>query len=73
RWMEEVTIIQEEMHRTVAYCRWSAVWWKEQANMWFGLSLGLQEGLCAYTVHQALRQEGQAVHLENQWSMVGPH
>ena len=32
RWKEELLIIQEEMHRVIAFFEWRSTWWLEQAN-----------------------------------------
>ncbi|KDQ52704.1 hypothetical protein JAAARDRAFT_198051 [Jaapia argillacea MUCL 33604] len=32
RWVKEVALLDEEMHRTIEYCKWKAVWWENQAT-----------------------------------------
>ncbi|KAH8112018.1 hypothetical protein DFH11DRAFT_1512109, partial [Phellopilus nigrolimitatus] len=33
RWQEEITLVLEEMRRTLTYCDWKAAWWRDQASL----------------------------------------
>jgi hypothetical protein len=53
RWEEEVTLLQEEMRRVLAFLQWQATWWTEQGDRWEGLPPDVTAGLCAYAHRQA--------------------
>ena len=53
RWSEEFLIVQEEMHRVLAFFEWKSGWWLAQANRRGGLELLIQSGVAAYAQKQA--------------------
>ncbi|TDL14376.1 hypothetical protein BD410DRAFT_697320, partial [Rickenella mellea] len=75
RWGEEVTLVCEEMRRTLAFLEWRAVWWMSQANRrvasqsvdGLAIELGLQSGLHAYALKQAATQRALAKRFAQLW------
>ncbi|OBZ76108.1 hypothetical protein A0H81_03924 [Grifola frondosa] len=53
RWWEECQLLDEEMRRVLAFHKWQASWWKEQAHRHEDVSSELAEGLEAYAERQA--------------------
>ncbi|ESK82187.1 hypothetical protein Moror_14452 [Moniliophthora roreri MCA 2997] len=50
---EELKLLEEEMHRAIAFCYWRAQWWISQRECCKGISRHLAEGLVAYANEQA--------------------
>ncbi|TDL14821.1 hypothetical protein BD410DRAFT_845699 [Rickenella mellea] len=78
RWSEEVTLVCEEMRRTLVFLEWRAVWWEGQADRRIRsaaldmdgqcvLDFGLQSGLCAYAMKQAVTQRALAKRFAELW------
>ncbi|TDL14504.1 hypothetical protein BD410DRAFT_845964 [Rickenella mellea] len=75
RWAEEVTLVCEEMRRTLVFLEWRAVWWLSQANRraaaqsvdGHAIDLGLQSGLHAYAMKQAATQRALAKRFAQLW------
>lgn len=75
RWAEEVTLVCEEMRRTLVFLEWRAVWWEGQADRRIRSALldqhfldpGLQSGLCAYAMKQAATQRALAKRFAELW------
>ncbi|KAH8111697.1 hypothetical protein DFH11DRAFT_1512691 [Phellopilus nigrolimitatus] len=68
RWQEEITLIVEEMRRTLAYCDWKAAWWREQATVRIVSEVpALASGLQAYAEKQAVTWEGLATSFAAKW------
>lgn len=52
RWTEEVTLLQEEMRRIVAFLEWEVADWTKKAEVEKS-DLELREGKAAYAIRQA--------------------
>ncbi|KAH6904722.1 hypothetical protein BKA70DRAFT_1373432 [Coprinopsis sp. MPI-PUGE-AT-0042] len=52
-WREEVDLLEEEMRRVVAYLRWQARWWKDQADLRQDCDGSIKLGLRGYTHKQS--------------------
>ena len=53
RWKEELLIIQEEMHRVLAFFEWRSMWWLNQANRRQNLECSVKSGIKAYAYKQS--------------------
>ncbi|KAH8110267.1 hypothetical protein DFH11DRAFT_1547578 [Phellopilus nigrolimitatus] len=68
RWQEEITLVVEEMRRTLAYCDWKAAWWREQATRRTVSDVPpLASGLQACAEKQAATWEGLATSFATRW------
>lgn len=70
RWTEEVKLVYEEMHRTIAYCNFKSEWWKDRATLRRHISPELADGLAAYAAEHADLEERLAVDLDRRWSVI---
>ncbi|KAJ7118695.1 hypothetical protein C8R43DRAFT_1091016 [Mycena crocata] len=59
RWREELILLDEEMRRVLEFCTWKAEWWMDRLDSRPGVDEVLAEGLRAYALEQA--------HRENEW------
>ncbi|KAK7026145.1 hypothetical protein R3P38DRAFT_2529348 [Favolaschia claudopus] len=67
RWQEEVTLLEEEMRRTLQYLQWRSDWWKQQIGR-RGLADGPQlEGETSYALRQAAIQSTLAEGFTKEW------
>ncbi|KAK7046263.1 hypothetical protein R3P38DRAFT_2507036 [Favolaschia claudopus] len=67
RWQEEVTLLEEEMRRTLQYLQWRSDWWKQQIGR-RGLADGPQlEGETSYALRQAAIQSTLAEEFTKEW------
>ena len=53
RWQEEVLLVQEEMHRVIAFLDWKASWWQSQSQRRSDVRDDIKAGLSAYAARQA--------------------
>ncbi|KZT01710.1 uncharacterized protein LAESUDRAFT_634450, partial [Laetiporus sulphureus 93-53] len=53
RWSEECQLIEEEMHRVIAFHAYQARWWLDKIEQNPVASEEHQEGLIAYAMRQA--------------------
>ncbi|ESK83782.1 hypothetical protein Moror_13569 [Moniliophthora roreri MCA 2997] len=67
---EELLLVEEEMHRALAFCRWRAKWWTEQLERRSNLSSPLSEGLQAYAKKQSSHELQRAEQWEERWRAV---
>ncbi|KAH8115645.1 hypothetical protein DFH11DRAFT_1507356, partial [Phellopilus nigrolimitatus] len=73
RWEEEITLVVEEMRRTLVYCDWKAAWWRDQAslrNVSEGPVYGHEQvvsGIHAYAGKQAHTWEAIATSFAEKW------
>ncbi|KAH8105654.1 hypothetical protein DFH11DRAFT_1464741, partial [Phellopilus nigrolimitatus] len=68
RWQEEITLVVEEMRRTLVYCDWKAGWWREQATLRrVSEDPALAAGLQACAEKQAVIWEGLAMSFAARW------
>jgi hypothetical protein len=65
RWAEEVTLLQEELHRVLCFLRWQADWWHEKGTI--SLPSRNEEGLTAYAGRQAQLRKDLADCFEKMW------
>lgn len=70
RWTEEVQLVQEEMRRTITYCRHRAEWWRSRAALRRDVPPELADGLAAYAFEHADLEERFAADLERRWAVV---
>lgn len=70
RWTEEVLLVNEEMRRTIAYCRWQSAWWKSQVGERQNISPELVDGMAAYAFEHADLEERFALDLERRWDVI---
>ncbi|KAJ7660352.1 hypothetical protein DFH06DRAFT_988965 [Mycena polygramma] len=70
RWREELILVEEEMRRTIEFCHWKQRWWLARAETRPDGSAQLQEGVRAYALEQANREERWAVTWSAKWSAV---
>lgn len=68
--MEEVQLVQEEMHRIITYCRHRAEWWRSWAALRRDAPLELADGLAVYAFEHADLEERFAADLERRWTVV---
>lgn len=69
RWTEEVTIVLEEMRRTLSYCEWKSNWWKMRQNARTGCA-ELMDGLSAYALKQAHMWTTMADSFASEWEPI---
>jgi len=53
RWHEEVLLTTEEMHHTICFLEWKAVWWLDKVDSRSDATLSVKHGLAAYAAKQA--------------------
>ena len=54
RWKEEILLVEEEMRRSLEFCRWQASWWESQAGRRASITPPhVAEGIAAYAFEQA--------------------
>jgi hypothetical protein len=68
RWEEEVALLDEEKRRVLAFFRWQADWWTEQARLRPFADRSLEEGLLAYSHRQADIRLQLASHFDGLWA-----
>lgn len=64
---EEVSLLKEEMRRTIESLEWWSQWWKDKPTSWPGVLSQLSEGMKAYAVEQAGIQKDLADSFELLW------
>lgn len=70
RWTEEVSLLKEEMRRSIAYCRWKATWWSQQSERLGCVDPVLAEGLVAYASQQMAFESRRATAWEGKWFTI---
>jgi hypothetical protein len=70
RWKEELSIIQEEMRRVLAYFEWKSSWWLEQANRRTNLDSSVKSGVVAYAHKQSTLSLRMAARCAAHWLPV---
>ncbi|KAK7030436.1 hypothetical protein VNI00_014007 [Paramarasmius palmivorus] len=58
---EEVLLVDEEMRRSIEFCRWKAGWWEQQKGRRNDVEQWLGEGLNAYASEQAFMETSRAI------------
>ncbi|KAH9475462.1 hypothetical protein JR316_0012573 [Psilocybe cubensis] len=64
---EEVSMLKEEMRRTLVFLDWKAVWWRERKNAISNASSDRLEAISAFAIVQADLQDSLAEHFRNLW------
>ncbi|KAJ7892452.1 hypothetical protein B0H13DRAFT_1573647, partial [Mycena leptocephala] len=75
RWREELTLVDEEMRRVLAFCAWKANWWEARlVPVRDGgrgeISPALAEGLRAYALAQVARERKWESAWRRKWAAV---
>ncbi|KAF4568041.1 hypothetical protein EYR36_010049 [Pleurotus pulmonarius] len=74
RWREEVLLLEEEMRRAIAYCRWKANYWANAETPRETLTTQedfvLREGVRAYARRQAEYERRRALQWEDKWRAI---
>ncbi|KAJ8703433.1 hypothetical protein PTI98_002055 [Pleurotus ostreatus] len=74
RWREEVLLLEEEMCRAIAYCRWRASYWRNaetpKESWTTEEELVLYEGVRAYARRQADYECRRALQWEDAWRSI---
>lgn len=68
RWAEEVELLQEEMRRVSSFLRWHASWWNQKISECTLGTAADNEGLGAYTYHQAQLRNDLADCFKKKWA-----
>jgi hypothetical protein len=66
-WMEEVDLVVEEMHRTLAFFEWKARWWRNHTHLRLTESDDLRHGIDAYAEKQAVLLDRRATNYAQHW------
>ncbi|KAF9017044.1 hypothetical protein BDZ89DRAFT_934537, partial [Hymenopellis radicata] len=64
----EVELLLEEMRRVITYSHWKATWWRQRADGVPNADDETRQGIHAYAMLRAWREEGQAARLTEKWS-----
>ncbi|KAH8113739.1 hypothetical protein DFH11DRAFT_1509928, partial [Phellopilus nigrolimitatus] len=67
RWEEEITLVVEEMRRTLVYSDWKAAWWRAQSSCRLDASSDVIDSLRAYAEKQATGWEALATFFAAKW------
>ena len=70
RWLEEVGLLTEEMHRLIEYCSWAFSHWELLMIARVDVDDELREGLVSYTHEWMLTEKGMSERWVAQWSTV---
>lgn len=70
RWKEELELLEEEMRRSIEFCRWRARWWTEQIGKRQDVSAPLLDGLTAYVHEQAEAEITRAEQWDEAWKAI---
>lgn len=67
RWIEELTLLREEMRRVLTYFQWKAQWWLTIAASHPGDSCAVQRAFKTYANRQISTLQKLAVKFKNEW------
>lgn len=67
RWIEELTLLREEMRRVLTYFQWKAYWWSTKAKSHPSDTGNVQEGFKAYANRQISILQKLAVKFKTEW------
>lgn len=65
-----MNLLEEEMRRTLSYCRWRVSWWSQQTERLGSVGPALAEGLVAYAMQQMSFETRRAATWETKWFSV---
>ncbi|KAH0828896.1 hypothetical protein J3R83DRAFT_2296 [Lanmaoa asiatica] len=68
RWSEEVELLVEEMRQIPEFFKWEAKCWEERSQYFSKVDSSLQEGHCAYALHQASLHRALATACQASWA-----
>ncbi|KAG7087076.1 hypothetical protein E1B28_013058 [Marasmius oreades] len=67
---EELMLVEEEMHRSIEFCKFQSEWWKQQINRRPNIPSWLQEGLTAYASEHSEVELVREVRWTNSWAAI---
>ncbi|KAK7019477.1 CxC2 domain-containing protein [Favolaschia claudopus] len=67
RWVEEVSLLREEMRRVIRFLNWQALWWEERRTMTREVMPEIKEGVQAYAARQAVISRQIARQFKREW------
>ena len=71
RWKEEIQLLEEEMRRSIEFCRWSASWWEGQASLRARTTLPhVAEGIATYAFEQAHDERQREQKWAAKWTLI---
>jgi hypothetical protein len=70
RWREEMILVEEEMHQSLAFCLWRAKWWTGRISNHTGKPAHVIEGLVAYAMEQRNTEEQWAIVWAVKWAAI---
>ncbi|KAJ7169308.1 hypothetical protein C8R43DRAFT_876185 [Mycena crocata] len=70
RWREDLRFLDEEMRRSIEFCKWKADWWYQRRRPRKEVSPELAEGIRAYALEQEARERAWALKWADQWDAV---
>ncbi|KAG5222594.1 CxC2 domain-containing protein [Salix suchowensis] len=73
RWQEEVLLLEEEMRRAIAFCKWKAEYWDNAATTRCPDDIDLREGIRAYAYRQAANERRRASQWKDKWQAIREH
>ena len=66
-WVEEVTLVKEEMRRVLAYFQWKVNWWLTEDHMYVDSTSTREQGIAAYRKKQAAILSNLAISFKRMW------
>ena len=70
RWKEEIQLVEEEMRRSLEFCKWLHSWWTLKGNHRAAITSNLQEGLIAYAAEMAHMEERRYISWAMTWVSI---
>ena len=70
RWKEEIQLVEEEMRRSLEFCRWLGRSWMERATNRTGMTSHLQEGLMAFAAEMSDMEKRRQILWEGTWASI---
>ena len=70
RWKEEIQLVEEEMRRSLEFCRWLGQSWLERATSRTGMTSHLQEGLLAFAAEMSDMEKHRQISWEGTWASI---
>jgi hypothetical protein len=70
RWKEEIQLVEEEMRRSLEFCKYLHSWWLQQASFRTANSSHLQEGLRAYASEMADKEDRRRMAWGLTWATI---
>lgn len=70
RWSEEVTLVIEEMCRTLSFLEWKAGWWTSAGTLQIGIAKDMAGGYAAYAAKQEQVMHQMAIAFAMKWHPI---